>query len=302
VVLWRRKAAHIPITLSLVERPILKNVASFCSLQSVWTTAMLCVAGLDITIVGHYDFLQTAYYSIAILPTNFMLLVVSSMLGPLMPASSAISAQRTPEEMGAFLAKATRYSTLVLLLVGLPLIVFGLPILRLWVGSYYAEHAIGYLRVLVLANIIRNLCAPYATMLVATNRQGAAVVTAISEAIVNLGCSLYLASRYGAIGVAIGTLLGSFVSVALHFAVTMHFTKRTLAISRGRLLVKGLLQPLLVAIPSLLLFPIWRQLNGITTVGVFLVAWVLSTAALVLCFGLNRYERTELIHMAKEIA
>ena len=263
---------------------------------------MLCVVGLDITIVGHYDYLQTAYYSIATLPTTFMLMIVASMLGPLMPACSAMNTRRTPVEMGSFLARATKYSTLVLLSIGLPLIVFGLPILRLWVGSSYASQSIGYLRILVFANIIRNLCAPYATMIVATNEQGAAVVTALSEALVNLGSSLYLASRYGAIGVAIGTVIGSFVSIALHFFITMHYTKRTLATSRSRLFVYGILKPSVVAIPSLALFPIWFPAYRITLSAGFVAVWIASTIFLASYVGLNRQERTEIIQLAKSFA
>ena len=53
-----------------------------------------------------------------------------SMTGPLMPASSAMSTQRSAAEMGNFLARITRYTTVILLLTGLPLMVCGLPILR----------------------------------------------------------------------------------------------------------------------------------------------------------------------------
>jgi O-antigen/teichoic acid export membrane protein len=296
---WRRKAAHIPVSLLLVQSRILKSVAGFCSLQSIWTMAMLCVSGLDLTIVGHYDYLQTAYYSIATLPTSFTLMILSAMLNPLLPASSAMSTQRSPAQMGALLVKTTRYATLVLLLTALPLIVCGLPILRLWIGSAYALHTIGYLRMLVFANVIRNLCAPYATMIVATNRQGAAVVTALSEAIVNLGSSLYLASRYGAIGVALGTVFGSFVSVSLHFAITMHFTSQTLAISRRTLFLKGLVRPSIVVIPSTLFFPLWLRSSRIKMSAGMTMVWVISTVILGWYFGLDREERSKIVHVTK---
>jgi O-antigen/teichoic acid export membrane protein len=302
VLVWRQKASHVRISPRLVESRTLKSVGRFCSLQSIWTIGMLCIAGLDITIVGHYDYPQTAYYSIATLPTNFMLMIVAAALGPLMPASSAMSTQRSPVEMGSLLARATRYSTLVLLAIGLPLIVLGLPILRFWVGSSYAVQAVSYLRILVFANIVRNLCAPYATMIVATNRQAAATAAAISEGVVNLWASILLASHFGAIGVAIGTLLGSFVSVFFHFIVTMRFTSQNLAITRSRLMLEGMLRPSVVAVPTLLIFPLWARTNGITVSVGLLTVWILSTAMLALFLGLNREERMELIHFAKIIA
>lgn len=293
IIAWRRKASHVRLSANLVEYRVLKNVARFCTYQSIWTVGMLCVTGLDVTIVGHYDYIQTAYYSIATLPTSFVLLIVSSTLSPLMPASSALSTQRTPQEMGEILARITRYGTLILLLTGLPLIVCGFSILRLWVGTSYALHTVPYLRILVLANVIRSLCQPYATMVSATGRQSAATTTAISEAVINLGSSIYLASRYGAIGVALGTLLGSFVSVALHFAITMHFTHSSLAISRSRLLWKGLVRPAITTLPSLAMIPLWWSSSASLSLPLVFL-WGASTLGIAWFTGLDREERLRL--------
>src|SRR5215469_5975686 len=144
VLAWRKRASHIRLSLSLLKFRILKNVTRYCSLQSLLMIALFCVTGLDIVIVGHFDYVETAYYSIATLPTNFLLLIIASLLSPLMPASSALSTLLSPAEMGVFLAKITRYNTIALLLVGLPLLVFAFPILRLWVGFDYASHTVAY--------------------------------------------------------------------------------------------------------------------------------------------------------------
>ncbi len=299
VLAWRGKASHVCLSIRLVEFGVLKKVARFCSLQSIWTTAMLCISGFDIAIVGHFDYLETAYYSIATMPTSFVLLIISSLMNPLMPATSALSTRRDPSEMGAVLARVTRYTSITLLLSGLPLVVFGFFILRIWVGPEYAVHTLKYLRVLVLANVLRNLCAPYATMLTATGKQGPATAAAISEAVVNLGSSLYLASRFGAIGVAIGTLLGSVVSILLHFTITMHFTGQTFAISRSRLFAKGLVRPAIIAIPSLLFLPFWWSPSHMSLSVSFTVVWSVATVALAWCVGLRNEERNELIRLVR---
>jgi O-antigen/teichoic acid export membrane protein len=299
VVAWRQMASHIRISTRLVDFRVLRTMARYCSLQSIWTAAMLCITGFDVAIVGHFDYVQTAYYSIATLPTSFTLSIVGSMMGPLMPASSAMSTARSALEMGNLLAKITRYSTVILLLTGLPLMVCGFPILRLWVGPIYAQHTLQYLRILVFANVIRNLCAPYATMLAATGRQGAATASAVSEGAVNLGSSIYLASRFGAIGVALGTLLGSFVGVALHFAVSMHFTQQTLAISRSQLFLKGLLQPAIIAIPSVVLLPLWWSPARLTLTPRMAIVWGLSTLAFAWFGGFRARERNDLARFVR---
>lgn len=299
VLIWQRKASHVRVSPRLVEPQILKSVGRFCSRQSILTMAMLCIAGLDITIVGHYDYSETAYYSIATLPTSFMLMIVAAVLGPLMTASSAMSTQRSPLEMGHVLASATRYSTLVLLLTGLPLIVYGLPVLRIWVGSAYAVRTMPYLRILIAANIIRNLCAPYATMIVATNRQAPATIAAISEAVVNLGSSVLLASRFGAFGVALGTVIGALVSVGLHFGITMHHTFQTIEITRLRLFLSGVLRPALIAIPSLVLLLASWSGGDVDRSAPWLLVWITGTAGLAWYVGLNRSERDSLMFLAR---
>ncbi|WP_263382432.1 lipopolysaccharide biosynthesis protein [Granulicella arctica] len=294
MIAWRKLASRIQISLVLVQRQALSRMARYCSLLAVWTVGMVCVSGMDVTIVGHYAYNETAYYSVASLPITFMLVIISSMLGPMMPASSALSTQRSPMEMGALLSRLTRYSATLLLLTGLPLVVFGFPILRLWVGPTYAIHSISYLQILVIANIIRNLCAPYATLIAATDQVRTALAAPILEAVVNLGSSLYLASRFGAMGVAYGTLLGAFASVALHFAISMHYTISTLAVSRAKLFVEGITRPALVCLPSLLLL-LWQRFRpnnfsiGETSTwaaGTILLAW----------FGtLNRQEHESIV-------
>jgi O-antigen/teichoic acid export membrane protein len=192
--------------------------------------------------------------------------------------------------MGAFLAKITRYNTIALLLVGLPLIVFAFPILRLWVGPEYAVQTIAYLRILVFANVVRSLCAPYATMVTATASQKSVVTAAVSEALVNLGSSLYLASRFGAIGVAIGTLIGSFVSVLVHFVISMRFTRPVISVSRRRLFLGGILGPSIICSPSALLLLRWWPATDLHLVSGMSMLWILCTV-IPAYFCLNLEER-----------
>ena len=299
LVAWRKMAAHIRVSPSLVNYQVFKRMTSYCALLSIWTVGMLCVSGLDVTIVGHYDYYQTAYYSIATLPTNFIIVLLGSVFGPMMPASSALSTHRSAEQMGNLLARITRYCTVLLLLTGLPLMVFGYPVLHLWVGPAYAMSSLRYLQLLVLANMIRNVCQPYAMMLTATGKQGAATVAAISEAVVNLGSSIYFASRFGAIGVAYGTLLGSFVSVVLHFTASMHFTRQTLAISRLQLLTTGLLRPAIIALPSLLLFPFWWTSARLAPAPRTAILWSLSTLLLAWFGGITQNERSSMVRFTR---
>jgi len=292
---WRRLASHVQLTLRGLDFSIVKKMLSYCSTLAIWTAGMLCVSGLDVTIVGRYDFGQTAFYSIASLPTNFAIAIMGAALAPLLPAASALSVHRSALEMGHLLSRVTRYSSILLVGSGLPLLVAGYWILRVWVGQNYAVHTLPYLRILVLANILRSMCAPYASMLVATDSQRVAIAGAIAEAVVNVTASVYLARYIGAIGVAYGTLIGSFVSVGVHFAINMHFTYSKFAVSRSRLFLTGLARPSLVAIPSVLLVRRWWSPTAPSFGPATWVFWSLSTLLLTWYIGFNHGERASLI-------
>ena len=296
---WHKIAKHIRVSLHGLDYGVLKKMLSYCSVLAIWSAGMLCVSGLDVTIVARYDFSQTGFYSIATLPTNFIASILGAALGPFLPTTSALSVHNTPKEMGHILSRITRYSTILLLLSGLPLLVGTYPILHLWVGQTYALHTTSYLRMLVLANIIRTVCLPYATMLVATDSQKIAIGGAIAEAIVNVGSSIYLAHHMGALGVALGTLLGALVSVTAHFAFNMRYTYTKFSVSRLQLLSQGVLQPSVIAIPSLLLFPLWWSSTVPSFAPALWIIWSASTVLFAWFGGLLPEERTRVTWFAK---
>lgn len=297
VVAWNRFASHIRVSLSSLDRPMLKQMFGYCFVLTIWSACMLVISGVDLTIVGHYDLGQVAYYSIATSPTSFVLMLFGAILSPLLPASSALSAERSPGQMQELLVRATRYGTILLLACGLPLMVAAYPILKLWVGSNYAIHSMQYLRILVLANIIRHLCAPYATMVVATAKQKVATASGVAEAAVNLVASIWLAKHYGAMGVAAGTLIGSVVGISIHFAVSMHFT-RNISTSRLTLFLSGILRPMVMALPTLALLGKWNILGAPDFGLPVWILWASSTLLTAWMVSLKRTDREQLLQLA----
>jgi len=297
VIAWDRLATHIRVSLAAIDRATLRRMISYCLVLTIWSVCMLLIGGIDLTIVGHYDFSQTAFYSIATSPTTFILMLFGAVLGPLLPASSALSTERTPKQMGNILLRATRYGTLILLASGLPMLVGGYWLLRLWVGPEYATHSVQFMRILILANIVRNLCAPYATLVVATARQAVATAAAVTEAVVNLVASIWLAKHYGAMGVAAGTLIGSFAGVGMHFVVSMHYT-RNIDVPRWKLFVSGMLRPMLVAIPSFLLLQEWWFSGAPEITPIFWLLWACSTAVIAWLVSLSGEDRDLLRRVA----
>jgi O-antigen/teichoic acid export membrane protein len=166
-------------------------------------------------------------------------------------------------------------------------------LLSLWVGKKYAVQSALYLQVLVIGNVVRQLVFPYILVVVATGKQHLATIAAIAEACVNIVLSIWLVQRIGAVGVALGTLAGAFVSVGVHLLVSVRLTQAAIHMDRSRLLLKGLLRPLLIIVPSLFLYPFWRKLEMLPAQPAILATWVAVTALLAWRVVLTGEDRQE---------
>ena len=275
---WQRLVkSRVGFSFFFFHRETAVRLAKYGSVMSIWTLAMFFISGLDTVIVGHYQYAETGFYAVASGAANFMLALVSSVFGPLIPAVSSMQSSTTPNRIGDLCIRTTRYSTLLLCLLGLPLVFGAYPLLSLWVGRKYAAQSALYLEVLVLGNVVRHLALPYILCVVATGKQHLATIAGISEAAVNIVVSLWLVQRIGAVGVAAGTLAGAFVSFGLHLLVSMPRTQTTIRFNRWRLIVQGLLRPLLAISPLCLLLPFWKKLSMVPAPPAVLVIWVALT-------------------------
>jgi O-antigen/teichoic acid export membrane protein len=293
---WRKYVRErVDFSIAFFDRKTAVQLIRYGSVLSLWAVASLLVSGLDILIVGHYDYKNTGFYAVASSVTNFMLLIVGSIFGPILPAVSSLQAGSTPSQIGDVLSRVTRYCTLLLCLSGLPLLFGAYPLLSLWVGHDYAARSALFLEVLVLGNVVRQLTYPYALVVVATGRQHLATIAAISEAAVNVAVSIALVHRIGALGVAIGTFVGAFVSLGMHLTISMHFTQSTIQIRRSRFVARALLQPLLCITPSLLLYPFWKRFAMLPANPLLLGTWAVLTLAIAWEIGLTPDDRRDAI-------
>jgi O-antigen/teichoic acid export membrane protein len=292
---WRRYARErVAFTFFLYNRVVALRLAKYGSVISIWTVALLLISGLDTVIVGHYDYKNTGFYAIAGSVVNVMLTVVSSVFGPMLPAFSSMQAGITPARMGELCIKTTRYCTLLLCLLGLPLFFGSYPLLSLWVGHAYATRSAPYLEILIVGNCIRQLAFPYVIGVMATGKQHLATASAIAEALVNVVLSIYLVQKLGAIGVALGTLAGAIVSVGVHLTVSMSKTRATILIDRTQLILNGVMRPLLCLVPSIFLYPFWRQYSMLPANPAIFIAWLLLTVTIAWAISLTADERLQI--------
>jgi O-antigen/teichoic acid export membrane protein len=143
--------------------------------------------------------------------------------------------------------------------------------------------------------MIRLIALPYSTLLLGTGQQHKVILSPLAEGVTNLVASVIGAYYLGAIGVAIGTLIGSMVSVAFHFLYNMPRTS-AIAIDRPLLVKEGCVRPLLCAIPLWLVFLVHfavPQLSVAVLVSLG-AAGLLGSLYLLWSYGLLMAERNRL--------
>jgi O-antigen/teichoic acid export membrane protein len=256
----RQVASDIKISIHGISKSTGIKITAYCLSLTVWTTGMLLVSGMDMVIVGYFDYRSVIYYSLAAGLTNFLLSIHTAIFGVIMPHASVIGAKKDRQALGDLLIVTTRYGAIILIMTGLPLIFGAKLFLTLWVGSSYADQTTLLLQLMIIANCIRHLGAPYANIVLALGAQKQVILSPIAEGLVNITISIILTAYYGIIGVVVGTLCGAVVSLCVHHN---HSLKRTseIKIKEKRLLVYAAVRPVLSAIPALVCWLICQQMN-----------------------------------------
>lgn len=293
---WRAWAPHVRIRIALASKSYAKKIASYSAALGVWQVGMIMVSGLDLSIVGMFKYRDTGYYSVAATLTNFVVLTQSAIFAALLPASAVLGARGDSRKLGAWLLSSTRYGLLILLTMASPLLLAGKFILSIWVGKDYALHSTSIMQVLVVANVVRLSFLPYATLLLGVGEQRKVILSPLAEGVTNLVASVIGAYLLGAIGVAIGTLIGSFVGVGLNLLYNVPRTP-AISIDRPSLMKEGLIRPLVCAAPLVLLLlydaiaP--HMLNGIAAL--FWGIAIITTGFMFWSYGLLGSERRKLL-------
>jgi len=280
IMMLRRVAPDVRFSRSLVCRSTARELYGYCVGLTVMAFSGLLVSGFDLILVGHFDFSVVVPYSVSASIVALIAGALVAVIGVILPHAAALHARQKAEEMGTLVVAMTRLSLLILVLTGIPVIVYAEPILKIMVGASFAESGTPLLAMLLIANMIRLIGAPYSTILVAAGQQSYIKISPLSEGISNFLASIALGYFLGGIGVAIGTLVGSFFSLGSHFFYSIPKTRSAIAISRKDLVFSGVLAPLFWTFPLVLAGA--ASLSGFSFgIAPFAIAMALSIAGAV---------------------
>ena len=236
------------VAFSKITMPMVRELANYCYALTVFSFGMLLVSGIDVTIVGHFDFSAVGYYAVAVTFIAFFVGLNTSVVSALLTPVAVLQTRGEFRRINDILSLTTCINTFAnLLFTGLVFLV-GNVVLGVWVGPAYGQKALPILEILMIAQTIRMIGNPYSTVLAATGQQRYAISCAIAEGIGNLVCSLIGIVLLGPIGVAWGTLVGAVISVVWMLLYTMQHA-RLIAIDRQKFLWTTTLKPLLFYIP-----------------------------------------------------
>lgn len=225
-----------------------EELARYCIGLTVWSFGVFLVNGMDLVVVGHFQFQAVGYYSVATALiacfVGFSYAVINAFMTPI----AALHARGELGRIRASVLLATRWTVVVNAVLIALVFVFGEQALTLWVGSAYAQPAFFILKVLVVAQAIRCIGAVFCVMLIATGQQHHGIEGAMVEGIVSLCASLAGAVYLGPAGVAAGTLAGTTCGLLW---IVMRTMPRAQAVpfARKEFVINGVLVPALLCIP-----------------------------------------------------
>lgn len=257
---YRRVASDIRISKQGISKVTGLEITTYCLTLTITTIGMLLVSGMDTVIVGYFDYKSVVYYSLAASLTTFLISIHTAIFSAMMPKAAAIGANQDRDALGNLVVTSTRYGAIILIATSLPLVIGANWFLTLWLGASYADRTTLLLQLMVIANCIRYLGSPYSTIAMAIGTQKQTILASLSEGLINIIISIIMTAQYGVIGVIIGTLCGSFVSIGLHYAYSLPQTKQ-IRIKEKKILIQAVTRPLTSVMPALFLWAVYQQIN-----------------------------------------
>jgi O-antigen/teichoic acid export membrane protein len=228
-----------------------RQIWAYCGTLIVWTVASLLINGFDTAIVGRVDFPAVGVYSACFGPILLIAGAQQALFSPLLQFGAARASQLSDHSLPPLLLRSTKLSTLLLMSLSVPLLLFGRDLLGWWLGPKYSDSAFTIFRLLLIGNTVRLLAIPYSMLLLATLKHKRVLLAPIAEASTNVVVGIAAGLRFGAIGVACGVVAGALIGQLMIIYVNAPRTAEVVGDLRT-LLRKGVALPVACALPALL--------------------------------------------------
>lgn len=297
---WLKRPGDLPIHPMHGSFSLAREISAFYAVLAANTMAFILISGMDIPIVAHYDFSAVRFYSLATVFGNMLLIPQGAIVGTVMPAAASMSADRTAQDMGRALHKFVRFASMSMTILACGLALSAPAFLRIWLGREVGPKVLPYALALLAAQCITLTAHPYRTLVLAIGKQSQLLPAQFLEALANFAISITLVHYMGAMGVAVGTLIGSVAALVGQYTISMPRVPE-IAMRRKLYLKSSLIHPALACTPALiLLILLWRQhWNIVASIAYSIIGTALS-GLILWSYTLSDEERDSVVHAIKQ--
>ncbi|MFC1738956.1 oligosaccharide flippase family protein [Planctomycetota bacterium] len=198
--------SHFELQLRSARWNILRTLLGFGAATSVASIAGIMRFNLDSFVIGKWiNIPAIAVYGVAALLIRFfMQFIGSGTVTVLTPRFSALDGEGDKTQLQKLFLKSLSVAAFLSFGVGTLIIILGRRFIVLWVGAEFLE-AVPVLLVLTVSYSIALAQTPGISLVYALKKHHLFAGACVVEGIANVVLSIYLAPRYGILGVAIGT-------------------------------------------------------------------------------------------------
>jgi O-antigen/teichoic acid export membrane protein len=251
---------QLRIRLSRPERQTISQLWSYSFYAFVASLAIQLIYFTDNVVVGAMvSTTAVAYYSIASSLCRYTEQMVKALTGTLMPVASMLDAEGRTSGIRKLLTQGTQATLALALPVCITLWVRGRTFIGLWMGAEYAQGSTLLLQILIVPVLWSMASAVAWSIALGTEKHKPAAFIAAAEGVANLLFSVILAHWYGSLGVALGTLIPSFV---IHMIIWPVYISRLTDVQPSELIGRVWLPIVLCGVPyGVLTYAVDRYLH-----------------------------------------
>ena len=207
VLILHRKLPYLNVAYGQVERSMIRELFSYGAYTFVSQVADIFRFGIDAVVVSAFVGLAAVtHYNIGSSLVQYYISIMLSLLGVTMSVFSQREGARDIEGMKRAFFFTLKISMWSAAFIAFGLIAWGKPFITRWMGAAYID-AYPILLVLTIGCLLALAQMPSITFLFATSKHRFYAVANLCEALANVVLSLVLVHKYGALGVALGTMI-----------------------------------------------------------------------------------------------
>jgi O-antigen/teichoic acid export membrane protein len=204
---------------------------------------------IDKMLIGHYLKIEfVAFYEIGAKLAMMIRHIPSVMMGPLIPASAELIANRDTTRLNELYLRSNFYIILVAAPISAFFIVNSREIVEIWLGEFAHPYCALALRVLSVAFFFQMLSSAVASIARGIGIVRYEIQSSALNAVLNISLSVILIFKFGFLGALLGTTVAMAISNIIYLIRFSRFMKIGLSKVIERILIKPVMCALIPAI------------------------------------------------------